>query len=192
MPIAQHHRVSSLRYTTIASLLFFSLSSPARASELVGGTGAGGAGSAWEGDAALWSSLRLGWRLEDVVAPTFVGRLGWAAVDDRMLTLLTVGVQGWARVGTTRPWVRLALAHQHEESLAAVQQEPLGAVAGVGVGIRHRAGAEGALGLDVPIREWPRAELVFGGEVYADWFPDPRGPEWYLGGGLTLGVFYRL
>ena len=184
----------SLRYTRslVVAVFVLSTSSIARAGEVVGAAGAGGAGSAWEGDAALSSSLRVGWRLKDVVAPTFVGRLGYAAVDDRMLTLLSIGVQGWARIGGARPWMRLALAHQHEESLAAVQDEPLGALAGVGAGIRHRAGIEGALGLDVPIRTWDRVALLVGGEVWADWFPDPRGPEWYLGGGLSFGVSYQL
>ena len=109
-----------------------------------------------------------------------------------MLTLLAIGAQIWGRLGPTRPFARLAFIHQHEEPIPAVEQNVGGAIFGVGDGIRHRGGAEGALGVDWTFhtrKEWSfysTAEASFAG------FPNSSGPGWYVLGSLGLGVQYTL
>ena len=151
-----------------------------------------GAGSEWRSDAAAWGGLGLGYRFFDLVGIYALGRFGYGTVDERMLTLLAIGAQIWGRIGPTRPYARIAFIHQHEEPIAAVEQNIGGAIFGVGDGIRHRGGAEGALGVDWPFlnrKAWTlfaNAELSFAG------FPNSSGPDWYFLGGLGFGVQYTL
>ena len=71
----------------------------ARAGEVQLDLGFGGEGSSWRNDGAGFGSLQPGYRFKDIVAPYFLARIGGAAVDSRMLTFLSIGVQGWARIG---------------------------------------------------------------------------------------------
>jgi hypothetical protein len=175
-----------------AVLLLLSCAGDAFAGDIQVATGPGAYASTWRGDAAVAQSLRLGYRIADVIAPDFVGRIGYATVDTRVLEYLSVGATAYARIGTTRPWLRLSLVHQHEEPTVAVHADPGGAVLGVGDGIRHRGGFGAALGLDVPVHRMKSAVVVVGADASSTWFPDPRGPVLYAGGSLWLGIDYSL
>jgi hypothetical protein len=166
--------------------------SEARAGEAQLAVGMSGAATQWQGDGAAYGSLKLGYRFEDIVAIYYLGRLGYGGVDERMLTFLSLGAQLWGRIGFTRPYVRAAFVHQHEESVSAIQGDSAGALFGVGDGIRHRAGGEGALGVDFPFHKQKSLEIFASVEGNVDYFPDPRGPAWYGGGGVALGFNYTL
>lgn len=154
--------------------------------------GLGGEGSSWRNDGAGFGSLQLGYRFKDLVAPYFLARIGGAAIDSRMLTFLSIGVQGWARIGKVRPFARFGLVHQHEETLSSVAAEPFGAIFGVGDGIRHRAGLDGGLGVDIPFQKQKAWEFHARIEALLTGFPDPRGPAIYAGASLGLGFNYSL
>ena len=154
--------------------------------------GASGAASSWEGDGAAYGSLKLGLRFADLISIHYLGKLGYGGVDTRMLTFLSLGAQIWGRIGPVRPYARIAAVHQHEEPVQAIEEDRWGALFGVGDGIRHRMGGEGGLGVDFPLARRKAVELFGTAEAHLDWFPDPRGPQWYGGGGLALGVNYVL
>ena len=164
----------------------------AEAGEVQLDLGLGGEGSSWRSDGAGFGSLQLGYRFKDIVAPYFLARIGYGAVDQRMLTFLSIGVQGWARIGQVRPFARFGLVHQHEETISSVAAEPFGAVFGVGDGIRHRAGLDGGLGVDIPFQKEKAWEFHVRIEALITGFPDPRGPSIYAGGTLGLGFNYSL
>ncbi len=151
-----------------------------------------GAGSEWKNDGALWGGLGLTYRFLDLLGVYASGRLGYGVIDERLLTLLSFGAQIWGRLGPTRPYARAGFIHQHEEPLPAAAQNVGGAVFGVGDGIRHRGGAEGAIGIDYTFftkKEWSifgNAETSFAG------FPNSSGPGWYILGGLGLGFQYSI
>ncbi|MEZ4307249.1 MAG: hypothetical protein R3F14_04300 [Polyangiaceae bacterium] len=151
-----------------------------------------GAGSEWRDDGAVWGGLGLGYRFFDLVGVYALGRLGYGSVDQRMLTLLALGAQIWGRLGPTRPYARIAFIHQHEEPVAAVEQNVGGAVFGVGDGIRHRAGAEGALGLDWTFYEKLPWSLFANAEASFAGLPNSSGPGFYVLGSVGLGVHYTL
>jgi hypothetical protein len=160
--------------------------------ELQLATGPGAFGSSWRGDSALAESFKLGFRFADLVTIDALTRLGYANVDERVLTYISLGSTIYARIGRVRPWARLALVHQHEEPTSAVRDDPFGAVFGVGNGIRHRGGFGSSLGVDVPVYTDKSAEFVLGAEATGTWFPDPRGPAIYYGGSLWAGLNYEL
>lgn len=185
-----HRLVSLFGAAAIAAAVL--VPRPAHAGDARLNVSLSGAGSEWRDDGALWGGLGLGYRFFDLVGVYALGRLGYGTVDQRMLTLLAIGAQIWGRIGPTRPYARVAFIHQHEEPIAAVEQNIGGAIFGVGDGIRHRGGAEGALGVDytfyqkLPWSIFANAELSFAG------FPNSSGPGWYMLGGLGLGVHYTL
>jgi hypothetical protein len=150
--------------------------------------GAQAGSSTWPGDPVALTTLKLAWRFQDVIAPFFMGRLGYGHVNDRSLLTLAIGAQLWGRIGPVRPYLRAAIQHQHEESLAAVRNEPFGALFGIGDGIRHRAGGDFAAGVDLPLHHGPQLHVYATVEAVADWFPDPRGPSLYALGSAALGV----
>lgn len=164
----------------------------AHAGDLQLALGVGGQASSWRGDGSGFTSLKLGYRFADLVAPYFLLRVGYASVDQRMLTLLSLGGQIWGRIGPVRPYLRFGLVHQHEETMASVANAPFGTLFGVGDGIRHRAGLDGALGVDIPFarkKSWQFHAMI---EGILSGFPDDRGPGIYGGGTAGLGVNYSL
>lgn len=116
-------------------------------------------------------------------------RAGYANVDERLLELLEIGGQVWARIGLTRPYLRFGLVHQHEEPWAAVKSDLGGALVGVGDGIRHRFGFDGALGVDIPFKQYKSFQFHATLESVVTGFPDPKGPRVY--GGATAGIGFN-
>lgn len=155
--------------------------------------GPGAQTSTWRGDGALSTALRLGYRIKGVFAIDALTRLGYATVDSRMITYVSLGgtVYGNLR-GVARPYLRLALVHQHEEPVSAVRDDPFGAVFGVGNGIRHRGGFGSSVGVDFPVSKHKDLEWVLGADLSGALFPDPRGPVAYAGGALWAGLNYSL
>ena len=164
----------------------------AGAGEIQFAAAAGGEGSSWRSDGGGFVSIKLGYRFVDIVAPYFLGRIGYANTNERVLELIQLGVQLWARIGITRPYLRLGLVHQHEEPWVSVTADPWGTLAGVGDGIRHRGGFEGALGVDIPFKQWKAWQFHATIEGFATGFPDSKGPVVYGGGTAGLGFNYAL
>jgi hypothetical protein len=175
-----------------AAALVGGIGPPARAGELQFSATAGGEGSSWRGDGAGFVGLKLGYRFVDLVAPYFIGRLGYAHINQRMLEMLQLGVQLWARIGVTRPYLRLGVIHQHEEPWSSIRADGWGTLLGVGDGISHRAGVEAALGVDIPFKQFKAWQLHATVEGFATGFPDDKGPVVYGGGTLGLGFNYGL
>lgn len=154
--------------------------------------GADAAGSEWRGDFAGSGSLKLGFRFVDLIGVYFQGREGYALVDQRFITQLALGTQIWGTLGVTRPYARLAVVHQHEESLAVVAGDVGSMLIGIGDGIRHRFGGELGAGLDVPFYKKRDLSFFAGVDVYAKLLPDDLGPLVQAGGGFNLGMSYAL
>lgn len=156
--------------------------------------GLSGGRTEWRGDVAAMGVAKAGLDVDEWLGFYFLGRLGYAGVDQRMLTYVSAGVQLWpvGELGGVRPFGRLSIAHQHEESLSVVANDPFGAIFGIGDGIRHRGGLEGALGVDVPLDSFEGTDVFASFELSTIWFYDPRGPHWYVTGGAGLGLRYDL
>jgi hypothetical protein len=160
--------------------------------EAIGRLSAQGGASTWSGDPAAVSNTQLGARIMDTGALYLGARLGYAPVNDRLIQAVSLGAMFWARIGITRPFFRIGAVHQHEQSFAAINKDPGAALLGVGDGIRHRGGAEAALGLDIPFHRDKEMEVVATIEASTPYFWDDRGPRLYVLGGVGLGVHYGL
>ena len=156
--------------------------------ELLASLGLSVGGSDWRGDALGYASVMLGVRLFRIVTPFGMLRMGYANVDQRLLTFLSLGLQfGYPVRNRAYPYGRLGFVHQHEESLAALAETPLGAVLGIGNAIRHRAGAQAALGCDFVLVRGRRGEVTLGPEVMLAYLGYSSGPNLYGSVGAQLG-----
>jgi hypothetical protein len=173
---------------TLPVLLALVVALPASAGELQGAVGLVGAASEWRDDAAAYASFRIGYRLWHRLAFDAQGWFGHGSVDDRILSYYSLGAAAVGAVKRTRPYLRLGFVHQHEEPAASVRADPFGAAFGVGDGIRHRGGFMSAAGVEIPLAQVARHEWFVAVEGSATWFPDPRGPAWYVAGGASIGV----
>jgi hypothetical protein len=167
-------------------------SEDARAHDFQLAVGMSGHATEWRGDGGGYGSLKLGFRFIDLVGVYLEGREGYATVDERVLTLVSLGAQVWGRLGITRPYARLGFIHQHEESLAVFADDVGSAIFGVGDGIRHRFGGELGLGLDIPFYTKEDLSFFVAPEAKGAVFPDDLGPLVYAGGGVNVGLSYAL
>src|ERR1700760_2317310 len=89
----------------LGAALVTSAPRPAAAGEIQFGIAAGGQGSSWRGDGSGFVGVRAGYRFLDLVAPYFLARAGYSTVNERVLELIQIGAQVWARLGITRPYL---------------------------------------------------------------------------------------
>lgn len=151
------------------------------------GTAYGG-GSTWERDPSIQGALHLGFEFIDIVSVDVIGRIGFAGIDERMLMLVGIGTKLALPFDVVIPHLRVTAIHAHETPIDSMHQDPFGHAMGVGDGIRHRFGIEGALGLSVVFATYKSTKFLAQAEAYVDGFPDDRGPQVYGGGGLGFGV----
>lgn len=182
---------------SLAALLVFLAASvavtEARAGELQVDVGAAVRKSTWRGDWAGGGQVGGGYRFARVVALDFVVWEELATVDKRLNTGLTLGVTGTLPLPKLRPTLRVYFIHQHEEGLVSVYENPFGTVAGIGAGIRHRAGVGARLGLEIPFAKKKHVEWIALTGLDATWFPDTSlGAALYVGAMGGIGLNYSL
>jgi hypothetical protein len=151
------------------------------------GTLSGGA-SSWPDDPNVLGALHLGFEFLDIISPEVLLRLGYGAVDERILALVGVGVKVAIPIEPFTPYLRATAIHAHETPIDAMGDDHFGHVMGVGDGIRHRFGVEGAIGATITFAKIDRTSLQAKVEGFVDAFPDERGPVVNGGAGLGLGV----
>lgn len=181
------------RLCVVAALSALFVSANATAGELEADLGYSFRKSTWRGDWTTGGQLGLGYRFARIVSVDFAGWEELAHVDDRLNTGLTFGVTGALPLEKIRPTLRAYFIHQHEEGLVSVADHPFGTVAGIGAGIRHRAGVGGKLGLEIPFSKRGKTEWVATVGLDTTWFPDSTlGPSLYFGVTGGIGIRYSL
>jgi hypothetical protein len=166
------------------------VAAPAHAGELDLSVGADASASEWDGDQLGSTLLDVAWQFKPWLQVGLMSRIGYGSIDDRLLEYFSVGAEVHRDLGRVRPYLRGGLVHQHEEPLVGVDNQPFQSVLGVGDGIRHRGGLDLALGVEVPFRSFQAGDFYAAAQVLGTWFPDPRGPGWYMSAGLSVGMRY--
>lgn len=157
------------------------------------GLGASGGLTNWSGDPAGYGSLGIGLRLYEIITPFAEARIGYGRIDQRLLTFLSLGIAGtFHPTPKIAPRILIGAVHQHEESLAAVAQEPAGALLGIGGGIRHRAGLQLGIGCDFKVYQKERFVLTIGPELRGAYLTYSSGPSWYGQLGAVASGHFRL
>lgn len=163
----------------------------AHAGELDVALGLDAADSDWEEDHLSYGTFKAGYRFAGLpwLQLTYIGKIGYATVDERLLTYLSLGPEVRPQLfDSVRPYARALVVHQHEENVDAAENQPYQSLVGVGDGIRHRGGVAGGLGLEIPIVEHQKGDMYGSIDLAATYFPDDRGPHRYLTAGVSIGV----
>lgn len=164
---------------------------PAAAGELDLDLGLQATTTGWTADHGGGPSLDAGWWFKPWLGASFIGKEHYATVDDRFLSYFSVNAAARHRFGALRLDGTLGLVHQHEEPRAAVMEQPVQSVFGVGDGIRHRMGTRAGLSLGLPLRAHGHGDYYAALELDATVFADSdRGPRWMASAGLAFGFTY--
>jgi hypothetical protein len=149
--------------------------------------------STWREDYGGGTQLRLGYRFARVVAVDAVIWEQLMGIDVRLATGLTLGLTATLPFEKVRPTLRAFAIHQHEEPLIALAEAPVGALFGIGQGIRHRAGGGFAPGVEIPFVKRGEVEgVVRPAATIVLLSEDEIGPQAYFMVGLTVGLNYSL
>lgn len=167
------------------------LAGPANAGELDMDLGLQATTTGWPDDNGGGATLDASWWFRPWLGASFVGKEHYASVDDRMMSYFSVNAAARHDVGRFRLTGTLGLVHQHEESRAAIMEQPVQALFGVGDGIRHRMGSRAGFSLGLPFTTHGHGDyyvaLDIDGTVFAD---ADRGPRWMSSAGLSIGFTY--
>lgn len=178
------------RIAALVAALWGGAARLAHAGELDLALGLDAADSEWQEDHLSYGTFKAGFRFAGLpwFQLTYIGKLGYASVDERLLTYLSLGPELRPPISErVRPYVRGTVVHQHEENVDAAQNQPYQALVGVGDGIRHRAGVAGALGVEFPFAQHQVGDFYASLDLSATYFPDDRGPHRYLTAGASIG-----
>lgn len=192
------HDTMSIKTTLLgAAVLMGTFVSAARADDeptrLTVAAGAAMSKTTWRGDGGAHTTFELGLEATPWLGFFFLSRLGYGLVDQRMLTYVSAGVRlSMEIVPDIRTFARVSFAHQHEETLHVVAQDPAGAFFGIGDGIRHRGGGELGVGMTFDLAENEDFLVYAAVEGNGMFFPDPRGPQVYAAISSALGFRYAL
>jgi hypothetical protein len=145
----------------------------------------------WPGDHGGGPTLEAAWWFTPWLGATFVGKSHYATVDDRFMSYFSVNAALRRPLG--RVWLTgsLGIVHQHEESYAAIMEQPVQSLFGVGDGIRHRMASRAGLSLGLPVSSHARGDYYVALDVDGTLFADrDRGPRWMSSAGLSVGFTY--
>jgi hypothetical protein len=138
----------------------------------------------WPGDHGGGAALSTGYWFLPWLGASFIGKEQYATVDDRVLSYFSVNAAAAASIGNVRVVGTLGVVHQHEEPRAAIMEQPVASLFGVGDGIRHRMAGRAGVAVLVPIH----AEFYAALDLDATRFMDTdKGPAWMLSAGASLG-----
>ena len=145
----------------------------------------------WPDDNGGGPTLDATWYFRPWLGATFIGKEHYATVDDRMMSYFSINAAVRRELGPVRLSGTLGLVHQHEESRAAIMEQPVQALFGVGDGIRHRMGSRAGFSLGLPFTTHGHGDYFVALDIDATVFADAdRGPRWMSSAGLSLGFTY--
>jgi hypothetical protein len=175
----------------LTSVLVVALAGPASAGELDMDLGLQATTTGWPDDHGGGPTLDASWWFRPWLGATFIGKEHYATIDDRMMSYFSFNGALRTELGPMRLTGTLGVVHQHEESRAAIMEQPFQALFGVGDGIRHRMAARTGFSLGLPFSTHSRGDYFVELDVDATVFADSdRGPRWMSSAGLSIGFTY--
>src|SRR5262249_55380143 len=114
-----------------------------------------------------------------------------AHVDQRFMSYFSVNAAVRHTFGPVRLEGNAGIVHQHEEPYAAVMDQPISSLFGVGDGIRHRMAGRAGAQLALPFIQHAHGDWYVALDLDVTRFADDdRGPPWMTSLGLGVGFTY--
>jgi hypothetical protein len=176
----------------IASVMLVTcLAGPAAAGELDIDLGLQATTTDWPDDYGGGPAFEAGWWFKPWLGATFVGKEHYATVDDRYMSYFSVNAALRKQLGPLRVSGTLGVVHQHEESRAAIMEEPFASLFGVADGIRHRMASRAGFSLGLPFSSHEHGDYYVAFDLDGTVFAEAdRGPRWMSSAGLSIGFTY--
>jgi len=180
-----------MRSIIVAIIALGVLAGPAAAGELDFDFGLQATTTGWPNDHGGGPILAGTFWFQPWIGATFLGKEHYATVDDRYLSYYSFNVAVRQPIERFRFVGALGAVHQHEESTAAIMEQPVQAVFGVGDGIRHRMGGRAGVSLGLPLSSYKNGDCYVALDLDTTIFAESeRGPRWMASAGLSLGFTY--
>jgi hypothetical protein len=177
-----------MRLPVLSCLLALALAAPAAAGELDLNLGLQATHTGWPDDHGGGPSLAATWWWSSWIGATFLAKEHYATVDDRFMSYFSLNAAVRREVSGMRIGGTLGLVHQHEETRAAIEAQPLASIFGVADGMRHRMAARTGVQLAIPFRDRAKGDWYVALDLDATYFSEEdRGPRWMSSAGLSIG-----
>ncbi|MDQ3366160.1 MAG: hypothetical protein M3680_12105 [Myxococcota bacterium] len=170
-------------------LAILSTGAPAQAGELDLSLGLQGTHTGWPDDHGGGPSVSAAWWFRSWLGASFLGKEHYATIDDRYMSYFSFNAAVRRDVGRrVRLGGTLGVVHQHEETRAAIEAQPLASLFGVADGMRHRMASRAGLQLAIPFRDRAKGDWYVAFDLDATLFSEEdRGPRWMSSAGIAVG-----
>jgi hypothetical protein len=161
---------------------------PAFAGELDLNLGLQATHTAWSDDAGGGPTLQATWWFKDWLGVAFVGKEHYAQIDDRYMSYFSFNAAFRTEAGPLWLGATAGFVHQHEETMSAIDAQPLASLFGVADGMRHRMASRAGLQLALPFHDRAKGDWYVALDLDGTYFAEEdRGPRWMQSVGLSVG-----
>jgi hypothetical protein len=175
----------------VKSLVFLSLigiAGTAQAGELDLNLGLQTTHTEWSGDNGGGPTLLAAYLWRPWIGAAFVGKEHYGKVDDRLMSYYSVNMLFRTQVERFRLSGTAGFVHQHEETRAAIEAQPIASAFGVADGMRHRMASRVGGQLALPFRDRMKGDWYVALDLDGTYFAEAtRGPQWMTSVGLSIG-----
>jgi hypothetical protein len=174
--------------TISALLLTAALGGTATAGELDLNLGLQTTHTAWDDDHGGGPTLAATYLFRPWIGMSFIGKEHYGTVDDRLMSYYSFNAVFRTEIERFRLTGNAGVVHQHEETRAAIEAQPLASIFGVADGMRHRMASRAGAQLALPFRDRAKGDWYLGLDIDVTYFAEEdRGPRWMTSIGLSIG-----
>lgn len=171
-----------------ALLLTTALAGTANAGELDMNLGLQATHTAWDDDHGGGPTLTASYLFRPWIGISFLGKEHYGTVDDRLMSYFSLNAIFRVPIDRFRLSGTAGFVHQHEQTRAAIEAQPLASAFGVADGMRHRMASRAGAQLALPFRDRAKGDWYIGLDLDATYFAEEdRGPRWMTSIGLSVG-----
>lgn len=142
----------------------------------------------WSGDTGGGPTLSAAYLFKPWLGAAFVGKEHYGKIDDRLMSYFSLNVLFRAKVERFRLTGTAGVVHQHEQTRASIEDQPLASAFGVADGMRHRMATRTGAQLALPFRDRAKGDWYVALDLDGTYFAEAtRGPQWMTSVGLSIG-----
>lgn len=144
--------------------------------------------TAWDDDTGGGPTFGATYMFRDWIGGSFVGKEHYAPIDERLMSYFSLNVVFRTPIRRFRLSGSTGFVHQHEETRAAYEDQPVQSLFGVADGMRHRMGTRAGAQLALPFRDRAKGDWYVALDLDGTYFAEEeRGPRWMTSVGLSIG-----
>jgi hypothetical protein len=163
-------------------------STPVFAGELDLNLGLQATHTAWSDDAGGGPTLGATYWFKDWIGASFIGKEHYAQVDQRYMSYFSLNAAFRTEAGPLWLVGTAGFVHQHEETKAAFDAQPLASMFGVADGMRHRMASRLGGQIAYPFSDREKGQWYVALDLDGTYFAEEeRGPQWMQSVGLSVG-----